>query len=146
METVALVLVVAVVTAAVAFRLAGRRSSQAEMAVDVGHAHLWHRREHDPAARGAGGRCPDFVDHELDLAAMRYRRIETYSNDEISAESEISVATEEFEVRRARYRDWKIRLVARNHTALSSPGKEWRDGPSAFATAWEQAWRAAGRP
>ncbi len=101
---------------------------------------LWTHREDDPEPPVRGGRRPEFVEHELDLRTMRYRRVENYRNDEIYAESDTSIATEDFEVRRGEHGNWQIKLVARNHEPLSSEEGEWQDVAAAFAPLWEEAW------
>jgi len=53
-------------------------------------------------------RHPDRVDYELDLSTWRYRLKATFCNDDPYAESEISYARMEYEVRRSPSGQWEV--------------------------------------
>jgi hypothetical protein len=84
-------------------------------------------------------RDPDRVDYELDLSMWRYRLRATFRNDDPYAESEISYAWEEYEVRRSASGHWEIRLLGRNGSLLDH-SEAWEAAPARFLNAWEQAW------
>jgi hypothetical protein len=82
---------------------------------------------------------PDRVDYELDLSTWRYRVKETFCNNDPYAESEISYARMEYEVRRSPAGQWEVRLLGRNGSFLDTP-EAWEAAPSCFVNAWELAW------
>jgi hypothetical protein len=84
-------------------------------------------------------RPPQRVDYELDLSTWRYRLKGTFCNDDPNAESEISYARMEYEVRRSPAERWEVRLVGRNGLMLDTP-EAWEAAPARFLNAWEQAW------
>lgn len=84
-------------------------------------------------------RHPDRVDYELDLSTWRYRLRATFRNDDPYAESEISYAQEEYEVRRSTTGQWEVRLIGRNGSLFDQP-EAWEAAPARFLNAWEQAW------
>ena len=84
-------------------------------------------------------RDPDRVDYELDLSTWRYRLRATFCNDDPYAESEISYAQEEYEVRRSAPGQWEVRLLGRNGSLRDQP-EAWEAAPARFLNAWEQAW------
>jgi len=82
---------------------------------------------------------PDRVDYEMDLSTWRYRLRAIFRNDDPFAESEISYARMEYEVRRSATGQWEIRLLGRNDSFLDHP-EAWEAAPARFLNAWEQAW------
>jgi len=82
---------------------------------------------------------PDRVDYELDLSTWRYRLRAIFRNDDPFAESEISYARMEYEVRRSATGQWEIRLLGRNDSFFDLP-EAWEAAPARFLNAWEQAW------
>ena len=82
---------------------------------------------------------PHRVDYELDLSTWRYRVKETFCNNDPYAESEISYAQMEYEVRRSPAGQWEVRLLGRNGFFYDTP-EAWEAAPGRFLNAWEQAW------
>ncbi len=82
---------------------------------------------------------PHRVDYELDLSTWRYRVKETFCNNDPYAESEISYARMEYEVRRSPAGQWEVRLLGRNGFFHDTP-EAWEAAPGRFLNAWEQAW------
>jgi hypothetical protein len=112
------------------FVAARRKSRSAEPAV------RWRHTDTEPDAWRGHAKEPDRVDHEFDLETWRYRVVATWVNSEPYAESDQSIVTEDFEVRRLGPSDWQIRLIRRNGSTMTD--QEWRDAP--FPTAWEMLW------
>jgi hypothetical protein len=82
---------------------------------------------------------PNRVDYELDLSTCRYRLKASFCNDAPYAESEMSCARIEYEVRRSPAGQWEVRLLGRNGLFLDTP-ETWEAAPARFLNAWEQAW------
>lgn len=88
---------------------------------------------------GEAYRHPDQVNYELDLSTWRYRLNATFYNDDPYAESEMSSARMEYEVRRSQAGQWEVRLLGRNGLFLDTP-ENWEAAPARFVNAWERAW------
>jgi hypothetical protein len=125
------------VMVAVAALWIGRRRPWIREAEDP--AILSFRRD-DPGGEERADRLPEFVDHTLDLRAMRYRRTSLFRNEDPWAESDTSQMVREFLVRRTGNGAWEAQLVSRNHSALDTPG-EWAPVSVQLAEAWEDGWQ-----
>ncbi len=97
----------------------------------------WSYRDAEPICEAY--RDPSWVDYELDLSTWRYRLKMTFCNDDPYAESEISYAQMEYEVRRSPTGQWEVRLLGRNGRLFDTP-EAWEAAPARFLSAWEQAW------
>lgn len=94
----------------------------------------------DDESIGDAYRKPDRVHYELRLATHRYSVEATFHNPEIWAESDLSVARQEYEVRRSLEGLWEVRLIGRNNSRFETP-EAWKPAPERFVTAWERAWQ-----
>ena len=98
----------------------------------------WSAGDSEPIGEAYGR--PDRVRYELRLATHRYSVQATFCNRDPWAESDESVARQEYEVRRSPEAIWEVRLIGRNLRPLDTP-EAWQPAPERFVKAWESAWQ-----